>query len=188
MTLYHEADDGSHAVFVKVDESQAITTRNSANRYSEIEIRTDDHQGTKYASVDCLPNGDVTLHSTADYPQAAVSTTKFVDALKALPNQSMWKDLKMDEEGEWVREGLIAGMLVMVHDWSYNEGLDPTKSSAAYGVMCTKSKKELRGSVVESSEHASNYRAELLGALCCLLIIKAAQDSGTGNGVVHGVL
>ena len=144
MTLYHEADDGSHAVFVKVDESQVITTRNSANRYSEVGIRTDNHQGTKYASVDLLPNGDVTLHSTADYPMAKTRTTSFVEAMKALPNQSIWKDLKMDDEGEWVRESLIAGTLVMVHDGSYNEGLDPTKSAAAYVVMCTKSKKQLR--------------------------------------------
>ena len=94
--------------------------------------------------------------------------------------------MKIDEDGEWVRESLTAGTLVMVHDGSYNEGLDPTKSSAAYVIMCTKSKKEIRGSIVESSEHASNYRAELLGALCCLLLVKAAQDSGTSNGSCTG--
>ena len=92
----------------------------------------------------------------------------------------------MDDEGEWVNVSLAAGTLMMLHDGSYNENLDPNKSAAAYVVMCTKSKKQLSGSVVEDSEHASNYRAELLGALCCLLIVKAAQDSGTRAGSCTG--
>ena len=52
--------------------------------------------------------------------------------------------------------------------------------------MCKTTKKQLKGSVVEESEHMSNYRAELLGALCCLLVIKAAQDSGTKRGSCTG--
>ena len=36
------------------------------------------------------------------------------------------------------------------------------------------------------SESASNYRVELLGALCCLLTVKAASDSGPGHGTCTG--
>ena len=74
----------------------------------------------------------------------------------------------------------------MVHDGSYNEDLDPTKCPAAYIIMCRKTKNRLQGTVVETSKSASNYRAELLGALCCLLIVKAASDSGSGHGTCTG--
>ena len=36
--------------------------------------------------------------------------------------------------------------------------------------------------MVDKSKNASNYRAELLGALCCLLIVKAASESGADRG------
>ena len=57
--------------------------------------------------------------------------TKFIDALRALPNQSIWKDLEMNGDGDWVKGSLTASLLIMVHDGSCNEGLDPTKSAAA---------------------------------------------------------
>ena len=44
----------------------------------------------------------------------------------------------------------------------------------------------LQETIVEKSTSASNYRAELLGVLCCLLIMKAASESGTGQGKCDG--
>ena len=38
-------------------------------------------------------------------------------------------------------------------------------------------------SILHKSVHDSNYRAELLGALCCLLVVKAACDSSAARGV-----
>ena len=55
-----------------------------------------------------------------------------------------------------------------------------------YIIMCKKTKNRLKGTAVEKNNSASNYRAELLGALCCLLIVKAASDSGTGHGTCTG--
>ena len=52
--------------------------------------------------------------------------------------------------------------------------------------MCKKTKNRLQGTVVGESESASNYRAELLEALCCLLIVKVASDSGSGRGTCTG--
>ena len=72
--------------------------------------------------------------------------------------------------------------LILVHDGSYKEDLDPDRCSAAYIIMCKATGHRLQGTVVEKSPHASNYRAELLGALCCLLIVKAAADSGSHKG------
>ena len=98
----------------------------------------------------------------------------------------MWNNLTLDKDGEWINQALNAGTLVLVLDGSYKENLDPTKCSAAYIIMCKKTQNRLQGTVVDKSESASHYRAELLGALCCLLIVKAASDSGTGRGTCTG--
>lgn len=52
--------------------------------------------------------------------------------------------------------------------------------------MCKATRKGLQGTVVEKSNNVNNYRTELLGALCCLLIVKAASDSGRGYGACTG--
>ena len=52
--------------------------------------------------------------------------------------------------------------------------------------MCKTTSQRLQGTVVEKSPNASNYRAKLLGALCCLLIIKAAAESGSNQGKCDG--
>ena len=52
--------------------------------------------------------------------------------------------------------------------------------------MCKVSGQRLQGSVVKKSPNASNYRAKLLGALCCLLLVKAAAESGAGHGKCDG--
>merc|ERR1712115_204497 len=94
----------------------------------------------------------------------------------------MWNDVNIDGNGEWICNGLTKGTLIMVHDGSYNENLDPDKCSAAYIVMYRRTKYKMKGTVVDQSDRANNYRAKLLGALCCLLIVKAACDSEVSNG------
>ena len=44
----------------------------------------------------------------------------------------------------------------------------------------------LQGTVVKKSLNASNYRVELLEALCCLLLVKTAAESGEGHGKCEG--
>ena len=52
--------------------------------------------------------------------------------------------------------------------------------------MCIPSEQQLQGSIIKKSPNAINYRAELLGALCCLLIVKAAADSRSNEGRCDG--
>ena len=110
----------------------------TSNRYRKLELREGSHPVTKYASVDELPNGDITLHSTANIPQTLPRTRSFLETLHTFPNQSMWNDLTLDKDGEWTNQALNAGTLVLVHDGSCNENLDHTKCSAAYIIMCKK--------------------------------------------------
>ena len=69
------------------------------------------------------------------------------------------------------------GTLLLIHDGSYMQKLDPTICSAAYKLTCTTTGKSAVGSIVEQSDHADNYRAEGLGALAGLLVLYA----GTGR-------
>ena len=60
--------------------------------------------------------------------------------------------------------------------------VDPYLCSAAYVIRCKPAGNKARGSIVERSETADNYRAEFLGAMCILLIIKAAATDHTQTG------
>ena len=122
-TLYHDTGQATHTVYEKVKESSTRQTRGTSNTYRELDRRDDDHPGTKYASIDMRPNGDVVLHSTALIPLTPQVSRSFLRTLHSFPNQSMWDDLKLDGEGEWIGEAVTAGTLVLVHDGSYNKTL-----------------------------------------------------------------
>ena len=53
-----------------------------------------------YASVDEGAKGMVTPHSTAN-PQPPKATEKktFLETLHSFPNQSLWKDMTVDDDG-----------------------------------------------------------------------------------------
>ena len=54
--------------------------------------------------------------------------------------------------------------------------VDPTVCSAAFTIVCTASGHSARGTVAERSDNADNYRAEALGAMCGLLVHRAASQ------------
>ena len=150
-TPYYDPCQKTCTAFKRDTDSSAHQTRTTSNKYREVETCAGSHPGTKYASVDELPNGDVTLHSTADLPQTAPRTRSFLETLHSFPNQTLWNDLTLDKDGEWISKGLNAGTLVLVHDGSCNKNLDPTKCSAACIIMCRKTKNRLQGTVVEKA-------------------------------------
>ena len=65
------------------------------------------------------------------------------------------------------------GTLYLSSDGSWQKEIDPSVCSCAFIVKCTESKQELKCTWVEKGESASNYRAELLGAIGNLLVMKA---------------
>ena len=88
------------------------------------------------------------------------------------PNQSLWRYFRYDGDGEWIRRGLIFGTIELVHDGSYMQKVDPKICSAAFVIRCTKTNKQASGTLVERSDFADNYRAEALGALAGLLVLR----------------
>ena len=116
-----------------------------------------EHPGVQYASVTHISDTGISLHSTAAIYRAPIIETGFVQTLKSFENQSLWKNLIYDGDGEWIYRGLLQGSLCIVCDGSYQEHISTEISSAGVQIYCTNTKQWAKCSVVEYSEAASNY-------------------------------
>ena len=135
------------------------------------------HPGTHYASVTMESVTQATLHSSAPLPIPVPKPLSFREALALYGNPSLWADLKVDGDGEWISHGIQLGTLVVAHDGSYMPEDSVDLCSAGVVIYCRDSKNWLRLSLSECSHYASNYRGELLGAVLSLLILRAASSS-----------
>lgn len=135
----------------------------------------------KYASVDIASDSTVSLLSSANVFRPVAPSLDFWDVLRDLPNQTLWKYFHCDGDGSWIQRGAALGTLILSHDGSYMQQVDPTVCSAAFKLVCTHSRCCAVGSIVEQSENADNYRAEALGSLAGLLVIHA----GTGKNLPY---
>ena len=67
------------------------------------------------------------------------------------------------------------GTLAIVHDGSYMPHVSESVCSAAVMIYCTRTKQQAKGSIVERSSSADNYRGEILGGIMIQLILRAAS-------------
>jgi hypothetical protein len=100
-----------------------------------------------------------------------------LQTLHSWENQSLWRNLRVDNGGDWILNSLVAGALDIVHDGSYMKKVSPKVCSMALWMRCRLTQQSLKCSWVELSNSADNYRGELLGAVCCSLILKAAASA-----------
>jgi hypothetical protein len=59
------------------------------------------------------------VHSTAPFPVSVPSHTTFHGRLAAYGNNSLWDNLSVDGDGEWIHEGIMSGSLCIAHDGLY---------------------------------------------------------------------
>jgi hypothetical protein len=118
----------------------------------------------------------VTLHSAAAFPLPSPILTTFLDRLLSYSNDSLWSDLSVDGNGEWIRDSAIHGNLRIAHDGLYMA--DKLQFLCSVGVIfyCRRTKLWLKVSITECSNTANNYWGELLGAVLALLILRAASE------------
>jgi hypothetical protein len=135
--------------------------------------------GTYYASISMSSATRAVLHLMSPQPCIHIIPTTFCEILKSYGNPSLWENLSYDGNGEWIREGLVAGSICIAHDGLYMPKESMTLSSAGIIVYCKNTKQWLRVLVTERSNAASNYRGELLGAVLALLILRAATSTMT---------
>jgi hypothetical protein len=135
------------------------------------------HPGTHFASMTTESATHAILHLYVEFPSPPAPPSSFLETLESYGNDSLWENLTVDGDGEWIRHGLALGTLCIVHDGSYMPEEAVDLCSAGVVIFCRSSRNWLKVSVVECSHDASNYRGELLGAVLSLLILQAATTA-----------
>ncbi len=120
------------------------------------------------------------LHLLVAFPLPPPIYTTFLDRLRSYGNDSLWSNLCVDGDGQWIGHSAIHGDLCIARDGSYMVDKSQFLCSAGVIFYCRRTYLRLTVSVTERSEAASNYRGKLLGAVLALLILRAASE---GRGV-----
>ena len=128
------------------------------------------------ASVTLHEDDTVQFHSALPVYRTPPLKTDFWEILHSFPNQSLWRDFRCNGDGSWVHRGLMMGSLVIVHDGSYMPHVAKDVCSAGFMIYCKNYKYKAKGTVVERSSDADNYRAEILGGVMIQLILRAASQ------------
>ena len=84
--------------------------------------------------------------------------------------------MNLGKDAEWVKQALVQGSLLPVHDGSYMIEFCVDVYSAALVLLCVCTSRMATVTVVERTDakSASNYRGELLGGLLRVLLLRAA--------------
>jgi hypothetical protein len=88
----------------------------------------------------------------------------FWELLQSLGGEWMWEHVK-DEESDmsWACNAMINGVLIAVTDGSYDRERAKDVSRSGWLLLCTASRRTLRGSFSEISPIAGSFRGEFLG-------------------------
>ena len=130
------------------------------------------------ASVQPRSDTCVVLHSSAHVYVPSPPRRSFMQRLHALPNQSLWRTLRITGDGTWIYEGVLRDSLVMMSDGSYNERIARDVCSCAVIIHCKATNHRATVTWVEktSNQSATNYRGEILGSIAIQLLLSVALD------------
>ncbi len=115
------------------------------------------HSGTHFASVTMISQTCANMHSSSPLPAITVLPTSFLMVLKSFGNNSLWENVMVDGDGEWIHNGIVGGTLAIAHDGSYMASELAELCSAGLIMYCRGTKQWLKASVAEWSDDASNY-------------------------------
>ena len=142
--------------------------------YEKIDERGGPAPGSHYVSVTSFGEDRCKCQSkTARFCEPS-QPTGFLETLRSYPNQGMWREMRVDGDGEWILDALMEGTLDIAHDGSYQPELSKNVCSTAVLFRCRRSKRQLFTTFAEESPDASSYRSEILGAIAAQLILRAA--------------
>jgi hypothetical protein len=105
------------------------------------------------------------LHSSAFHLEPMKFPTSFLDVLQSYSHIGLWEHSTVDRDGDWIRGGIIRGLLVCAHNSFYMALEAVDLSSFGVIVFCASTKEWLKASLAERSTFASTYRGKLLRAL-----------------------
>jgi len=156
-------------------EERAHATR-YGQQFAWSKAHENEPQCVRYASIRHINDHTVTLHSTASIPRELSQPTAFWDVLCSFENQTLWRDFRCDGDGSWIHRGLLMGLLVIVHDGSFMSKVAKDVRSAGFIIYCMATKQTAKGTVVERSPDADNYRSKILGGIMVQLVLRAASQ------------
>ena len=95
------------------------------------------------ASIITHPDMSVAVHSVALDPIVSEEDrpTTLLATIKSFPNQSLWRYIDLDGDGELIVDGLARGTLAIVHDGSFMEHLDPSVCLAGGIIFCREARR-----------------------------------------------
>ncbi len=171
--LYKALDDSTYLRYIPLPSSRTHRT------FSEPSLFSGQFSRTYHASVSLVPSADsVKLLSTAKVYSPPLLRRSFLDRLRSLPNQTLWKTFVVDGDGSWIYRGLLRNTLVLMSDGSYDERRAPDVCSCAAMIKCGETGLTASVTWSERSDRfsADNYRAELLGAIALQLLVRTACE------------
>ena len=172
--LYHDKGDSS---YIRYSCLSSRPTR-FGTKFGRPEHRSGLFPTTHRASVQVRSPDCVVLHSSAKVYVPSPVRRSFMQRLRALPNQSLWRTLKISGDGSWIYNGLMRGTLIMVSDGSYNDRIARDVCSCAAILHCKETQNRASVTWVErtSTQCATNFRAEILGSIAIQLLLSVALD------------
>jgi hypothetical protein len=114
-TLYLVGDESSPPRFDTYHRRSGHSTRYS-RKYDWVSAESGTHAGTHFASITMCRERVAILHLVAAFPLPPPILTTFLDRLLSYGNDSLWSDLSVDGDGEWIGDSAIQGNLHIAHD------------------------------------------------------------------------
>jgi hypothetical protein len=144
-------------------------------KYDRISTEGGPHPGTHFTSVTMCSDICAVMHLCTPRPTPSIVPLTFIAMLATFGNSSLWDNLSVDGDGEWIRAGIEMGTLCIAHDRSYMAEEATNLCSAVVVIFCQRSRQWLKVSIAELPDAVSNYHRKLLGAVKSLLILHAAS-------------
>jgi hypothetical protein len=182
---FYRTQTGRYRQYNKVE--SAHTTRFGA-RYTLQEEEIDEPIFNSRLSMMCDGSAEsIQFHSacTIKPPPTPGQRPSLLERISLHENQSLWTNLNMADDGEWLYEALVGGSLEISHDGSYQKELAIDVCSCGIVFHCTATNKfaDLTWAERSTSQIASNYRGEILGGLATQLFLKILLDGRPMEGI-----
>ena len=134
---------------------------------------------TRRASITAgLSPTRVRYHSSAPLPPPTPRLDSVEEVLRSWGHRSLWRTLRIDGDGSWIRRAMVLGTLVVVHDGSYKVKVANDVCTGAVAIRCIWTQHRALCAWTERTDrwNATNYRGEILGGILALLILRAATE------------
>ena len=175
---------GRYRQYIKDD---AVRGTRFGSRYRIQEEEVDEPIYNSRLSIKSEGSGETILfHSSwvIKSPSIPSQQPTMRERINRQENQSLWTNLNMDGDGEWLYDALIGGTLEISHDGSYMNDL--ARDVCACGVVfhCTRTNKyaDLTWAEQSTPQIATNYRGEILGGLATQLFLNILVDGRSVEG------